>query len=83
MDSLGCSSTWEKVNPDDALTAFYCYSVGWLTAQNENVVKIYPHIHDGDEDRGIIMSGVGDMEIPRSAIVRLQVLKEGVSDDES
>lgn len=75
VDSLGCGSSWSAVK-DVSLDRWLCRSVGWLVGETEHTILVVPHMHDGDEDRSVVESGMGDMLIPRCAVVRLTHLEQ-------
>lgn len=76
-DSFGVGPSWEPI-PDDLDPApASCFSAGWLVAENDRVVTLVPHIHDADESIGAVLSGCGDMTIPKSCILKRTDLKAG------
>ena len=51
-----------------------CRSVGWLVSDGGGRKVIVPHI-SGEENRGTIPYGRGDISIPDKSIVKMRVLK--------
>ena len=74
VDSLGCSSSWEPVQDDAKCVLSTCRSVGWLVYDGPEGVVLVPHVavvegYQNDQ-------GVGDMAIPRPAILSMVALQE-------
>jgi hypothetical protein len=50
-------------------------SVGYLVAENKDVLTVVPHIHS-EEMKNIVDNGKGDMVIPKVSIIERKILKE-------
>jgi hypothetical protein len=68
IDSLGCGSSWEKLEHAQPRIA-HCRSVGWLLHDGDDCKTVVPHVAP---DQGTVKAqGVGDMTIPAVAIIRI------------
>jgi hypothetical protein len=64
---------WAK--PDATALAHRVCSVGWLYKQTKDAIALMPHI--GLDEEGEVEQVVGNMDIPRRAIVRMRTLRRG------
>jgi len=60
---------------ENSAEALYCQSVGWLAAENKDVVSLVPHIA-GERNGNQKLQGCGDLTIPKRAIIKTTVLKK-------
>ena len=79
VDSYGCGSTWGNIDevPD---IPHYCYSVGWLMKDGENLKVIVPHLSPKNDDTGADKYGCGDMSIPSISVIKITRLSEEPED---
>jgi len=53
----------------------YCLSVGWLVSETRDCKVLVPHL-GGDKNGRVILLGCGDLTIPTSSIVRMNILRQ-------
>lgn len=59
---------------DRAAEPLRCLSVGWLLRATADCLVIVPHI-SGAADKGQMLTGCGDLTIPRATITKVRTLK--------
>jgi len=71
-DSLGCPRGWEPLNEARDTTPSIIESVGWVMSCGRKAIQIAPHV---SSHKGGSPCVQGHMTIPRSALLRAEVLE--------
>lgn len=75
-DSVGCLAGWRP--RDEARSTEYALgcSVGWVVAKDEKAIQIAAHVGFGKRQPNTQIANLimGDMVIPRSAIIEIEIL---------
>lgn len=75
VDSFGCASQWGEVSePGKPIPVVYCYSIGFVVAEDAHTLVLVPHMHPENKAVGATKSGCGDMAIPKCSIVKREVI---------
>lgn len=74
VDSYGCSPSWEAIQ-DISPKLHFCYSVGWVAQESNDVLVIVPHFSPENSEIGATAHGCGDMTIPKRAIIRISEMQ--------
>lgn len=68
---------WQPLNEiADAAEPVYCRSVGWLVSERNGMTVLVSHI-SGERNGNVRLYGKGDIAIPKKAITRTTVLRDG------
>ena len=59
---------------DIKVSPHYCYSIGLLVKQTDDVVVIVPHMSPENSENGAVRSGCGDMTIPMASVKSIDQL---------
>ena len=73
MDSYGCSSNWQEINPAGEPEMMVCRSVGWIIRKTKTCVVVVPHLSDNTHSAK--QQGCGDMTIPTACILSMKPLR--------
>lgn len=72
IDAHGVEQDWREIEvPGPRPAGQHVYSVGWITGESDDAVRITPHVCPKNDQADIPEQGCGDMTIPRPAIVRI------------
>lgn len=66
LDHTDGGNEWQS--PTDELIVHHCFSVGWVAGEDDEVIKLVPHVSADEEDEDFQYSG--PMKIVKSCIVR-------------
>ena len=67
------SAGWHFIDPRDEPKATRILSVGWVVVESETVVRLVPHREIDDDEHE--MQVMGDLRIPKTAIISRRVLE--------
>lgn len=70
-DSHGCHDRWTDFSDLEHSNLPVCYSVGMVMQENDDIIVLVPHWYLEPDP-----NGMGEMCIPKRAIVSTQVLKD-------
>ena len=73
QDSYGVSAIWQETKNAKPIQ-HKCFSVGWIIAENEDVIVLVPHLSPANNKIDAEEQGCGDMTIPKCSIVKINLL---------